>query len=987
MTDQRQFINNIDDKREQIFPDHIFGREDEEKSFLKVIDRFGIEERAVIHISGTTGIGKSYFIESSLQGLNKYTLYTGKFEIFQRSGPYSGIKQILESIVHQLSRAKKQQTIDWKNEFQQRFLTYSSELKKIIPSISKLFDEPEEVLQIDSDNALALRNRINSVLCDLILCAIENSEKPIIIFFDDLQWADQSSLKFIQTLVSKRFKKLLIIISNRPFESTKADQFTQFFQNISWYITVDKINLVPFSKEIVFKLLETLFFQKNSEPEGLLDYAYKQCSGNPHLLQELLSYLIRSEQLYFDQVTNKWCLQLNEDLEDNNQPSLRDLIDNKLSELTEKERHTIQICSCFGSNLNIPFISKIIKIDSLELQITFNKSVNLDFIKPAILIFERNVLESNNFEFNNNLVQEYFHNSLDVDERSQIHRAIADYYISDSLIGLVDRDIFDAAYHLNESITEKPSRDDMKIHARLNLRAATKARLMASFSTSKNFLLQTQLHGLHNNWDSDYDFSAEVHLNGYEIARLNKDDALANDFFKRGINYFKPSDKNKLKLAKIILDIQSGQLSSALETGLSMLNHLGVNIPKNANRVSVVKSFFRTKLQMRGKSHEAIYTLPPIQDENSELAIKVIFWMFRCTQYLNPELNGVLALKMLQITLKKGTNKDAYAGFMAYGVIIGAGTNNYKSAYDICNLGSRIGEKYQNNTGDMQFGKAIYSAYRFPLRDTLSFYEKAKSLSYKSGDFIASAEPTVNESLTCLAAGFPLEEVTLKIQENLAHCSELTMQDFYQFQLVLGYQVNRLKGNVIDKKEESQINTILNETQFKLTIAMHGFLTLKHACLNAEWGKAVIIASDIKEDIIYVTGLYIQTEYFFYKCIALLNHYNNTNIPHRIFIKYKVKSILKKMKMWAKSAPENHLHKVLIIEGLLADIEGEKDQAKIKIESGAQQAEDLQFIQNAAIGYWLLAEIFKSDYAETISYQERSSALFKLWGRDVEVIA
>ena len=88
------------------------------------------------------------------------------------------------------------------------------------------------------------------------------------------------------------------------------------------------------------------------------------------------------------------------------------------------------------------------------------------------------------------------------------------------------------------------------------------------------------------------------------------------------------------------------------------------------------------------------------------------------------------------------------------------------------------------------------------------------------------------------------------------------------------------------------------------------------------------------------------------------------------------------MNKWALSAPENHLHKIWIIEGLLAESKGEYEKAHELLLKGAKKAEELSFVQNAAIAYWFLELLHKAANNETeaLKYRKKSKHSFKEWG-------
>ena len=961
-----------------VFPNKIFGRTEEKELIQQAIDDFKYGRQISIHVSGAAGIGKSSFINSTLKTLSDYDFHYGKFEHYHQGVPYYGICQIFESIVRRQLSGDDEQTENWKLELQRRFSYNYEELKATVPSLTKFLRKPEFIREDYSP--IDLKNRITTVLEDLIQFSLDMNEKSLIIHLDDLQWIDQESLDFLHSLMTKRLNNLLLIISNRIDENEESRTFLNFMDSMSKVVTLESIELRPLKKDAVREWLKETFPRHTSDLNELVDISFKYSSGNPYVLIEVLSNFNRQGKIQYNENSQGWSWNFSQ-AGLKKERSLEEILKEKLLKLSPTDQHILQLSTCFGSNLNIPLISRILDIHQETLRKAFKAAEEIGFLSPTAFSISRDEEEPINYEFTHNFLQKSVYHSLDTDERLKIHRKIANFYISQSVIGLDDRDLFDAVYHLNSSLEMDMTEEEKTMHAQLNLRATRKAKLAASFSLALEYIQYCMRHNMHNNWQGNYGFSSAVHLEGYQIARLNGNYQLAGELFDEGLKFSRPKELARLKLAKLILDIQFGELKASLETGISALRDLGTRVPRRAGKLHVGKELLRTKILMRGRDSESIYSLPEMQDEKTKLAFRIIFWMFRSAQFLNPELNGVLALKKMQLTLKKGSSGDAFTGLMAYGVIIGAGKDDYRTAYKFCDIGNRLAEKYRNESGEVDFGRAIYLAYREHLRETLIFYEIAKVKLLQKGDFVGAAEPTVNESITFLAAGYSLDEVEAKVKENMNYCADLHMRDFHEFQMVMLHQIQLLKEIQPSPDQRKKVEYILKTTQYSYTIAAHGVISMQMACFESKWKEVLTLADKLEKKIPFLTGLYIQTEYFFFKAIALLMDGNasksgNQKSPHR-----KIKTILKKMYKWADSAPQNHLHKILMVESLLARSNGNLSEAIEHMKSASKIAHEELFIQNAALANRFLSVLFQENgqNEESEKAQKLSDELFAKW--------
>lgn len=996
---EKQISLNIDDT--SFFQNILYGKKEEHDKFLSAIANFEQGVQTIIYVHGEIGVGKSYFIQNIYNSLTDYNILFGKYEKFKLGIPYYGIKQVFNTIIKQILKLPLEKQNVWKESLDSQFSSYYSELVSVVPNFDKILTATGDNKPINTSSIL-LENRINDVLLNFIKFYIEHVSTPTILTIENIHWIDIDSLNLIKNLISKNHKNLLVVFSKRNHSSDNScKDLTPFIQSA----TISKITFDIELKPLYFPEMSDIFDEMfDSESKGLnyfKDFCFSKSDGNIQLLKTIFSRFHQNEKLNFNPKSNTWEIDF-EKIEDNDSYS-QESTESLFYQLADTDKTILEISSCFGSNLNTAFISRICELPIIEINNTYQKALKIGVIKPAF-IADKDISYSEgiqlgfdspnflkgedgsvvitNFEFCSDLFQDKIKNSFDIKDRREIHKKIGNYYIQSSVLGLKDRDVFDAVFHINKSIFEGSTLKQKQDHANINLKAAKQAKKTASNTTAMNHISECMKYDMHRNWKDAYDTSSEIHVLGYEISRLTQQKDIAINLYSEALNNCNKIDINRLKLEKIIVDIQYGELKEALTTGVSALKSIGININARANKLTILKEFVKTRVKMINHNAKTILALPELHDENSKLAQEIIFWMFRSAQYINPELNGVLALKSLQLTLGKGTNGNSYSGFMAYGVIIGAGTNNYNSAYTYCNIGNLLAEKYDNHSGSVQFGKAIYSAFKFSLKDTLEYYNNAKLLSLKNGDFLAATESTANESLTHLGAGLPLYQVENKINDNIVFCDELNMDVFKDFQIILKFKIRLLQGIKGTAEEIKNFNLILKHSTYNFTNVASDVLEIQRLCLTENWNLASDLAHKITKGSQVLIGLHIFTEYNFYYALSLINQLNNLSGYTKFRAKRKIKSIINNMTKWADSAPENHEHKLEFLIGLLHSKNGDIPSAISMMLKSAEKAEDLGFIQNSALIYANLSNVYlqKNDIHNSDLCKVKSDELYNKWG-------
>jgi hypothetical protein len=208
------------------------------------------------------------------------------------------------------------------------------------------------------------------------------------------------------------------------------------------------------------------------------------------------------------------------------------------------------------------------------------------------------------------------------------------------------------------------------------------------------------------------------------------------------------------------------------------------------------------------------------------------------------------------------------------------------------------------------------------------------------------------------------------------------MKDYHDFQVMFLNQLKLLKGESISFEDELIVKNILSKTEYKLTLTIHKLLNLQRSCFEGSWTNAYEQSNALKTAVQSLTGIYMQSEYFFYRAIALLKNIQNTKGAQRLKDKVEVNAIIKKINKWGESAPSNHQHKKRIIIGLYKEVKGRFSEAKFHYANAASLADEGEFIQVEALAYYFLAELSNKNKDEKKAghYRDKSATFFKEWG-------
>jgi len=181
-------------------PEKIYGREEEKKLLIDIFQNVSRGNKEIVYISGSSGIGKSFLINELQKPitLQNGTFISGKFDQFKRDTPYSAIIQAFTELIKIILTESEDKIQRWKEKILDAVDTNGQILINIIPILESLIGKQPILPNITSDT---LQNRFNVVFQNFIKVFF-SKYYSIVLFIDDLQWADSASLNLLETTLT-----------------------------------------------------------------------------------------------------------------------------------------------------------------------------------------------------------------------------------------------------------------------------------------------------------------------------------------------------------------------------------------------------------------------------------------------------------------------------------------------------------------------------------------------------------------------------------------------------------------------------------------------------------------------------------------------------------------------------------------------------------------------------------------------------------------
>ena len=195
-----------------------------------------------------------------------------------------------------------------------------------------------------------------------------SERQPIVLFFDDLHWADVSTIDLLAFLASKfESMRVLIIATYRPSDLLLAKHpFLKIKPDLQARGLCREIAPGFLSREEIEKYL-AIEFPEHRFPAELPALIHAKTEGNPLFMADLAHYL-RDRQVLATE-SGRWTLaQPLPDLERELPESVRGMIERKIAQLSDEDRRLLVAASVQGYEFDSTIVAKALELDPADVE-------------------------------------------------------------------------------------------------------------------------------------------------------------------------------------------------------------------------------------------------------------------------------------------------------------------------------------------------------------------------------------------------------------------------------------------------------------------------------------------------------------------------------------------------------------------------------------------------------------------------------------------
>ncbi|MEH1884972.1 AAA family ATPase [Nostoc sp.] len=1002
-----------------IIPDKLYGRGTEVSTLLQAFERVSLGATEIMLVAGFSGIGKTAVVNEVHKPIVRQRGYfiKGKYDQFQRNIPFSAFVQAFRDLMAQLLTESDTQIQQFKTKILEAVGDRGQVIIEVIPELERIIGQQPPTTEL---SGTAARNRFN-LLFQKFTQVFATEAHPLVMFLDDLQWADSASLMLMQLLMADT-GYLFLIGAYRDNEVNPTHPLILALNDIQkTQAIINTITLAPLSQVQVNQLVANTLKCGESSALPISLLISQKTEGNPFFAIQFLKALHQDGFIKFipptfpsqGKTTGNWQC----DLTQINQQAITDNVVHfmafQLQNLPQSTQYLLQLAACIGNQFDLATLAIVSEQSEIETAANLWKSLQEGLILPISDIYkfyqgedwDKWALSNENtnkklakYRFLHDRVQQAAYSLIPHRQKQATHLKIGELLLQNSSQIQQEEKLFDIVGHLNlgqELITQSSDRLAL---AKLNLQAGVKARNSTAYAAARVYL-QTGIKLLETNcWQDRYELTLNLYVAAVEVAYLNGDfegmEQLAALVLQQAQTIF---DKVKIYEIQITVQTARSQMLKAIAVGREALSQLGVDLPNATDEAQVAKVLQDIASLQSGNDLSALVNLPTMSDRTAQAAMQLLGILFPPAIQGMPGLLPLLGATMVKLSLQFGNAPISMVGYAIHGMVLCAFYGEVETGYEFGKLALSLLEQLNDQTRK-SFTLNLFGAFiqhrQEALRAAIPMLKDGYIAGVETGDFLNAGYNIVASMNSSLFAGVDLNILASELAAYNSALIQMKQDSAHIHLNITGQVVQHLRETV--SQPDCLIGIAYNETLMlpkhrqdnDLTpIAIAYIYKLMLAYYFGNYRAGLDYITQVKSYLTAVSGLVFIPIFHFYAALTHLSLILNQSELQQAEMLTVVVTHQSIVHQSAQNAPMNYLHKWHLIEAEKQRVLGNKAEALEHYDRAVSLAKANGYIQEEAISNELAAKFYLDWGKEKVAqvYMQQAYYCYAHWGAKAKV--
>ncbi len=987
-------------------PQRLYGREPQIGRLIGAFGRVREGARELVLVTGSSGTGKSTLVNEVHKPITECGghFIWGKYEQYARDVPYAALAQAFDGFCTYLL-----------TETEARFEATRLAILDAIGSNGRVLTDlfvrlhliiGEQPLLVDV-GPQETQNRFNMVM-QQFMRAVSSAEHPLVLFLDDLQWADQASLNLLRlVLTDEECHHLLVVGASRDNEVSESHPLALALSELRRSDAVfQDIAVRDLAPDDVNKLVSEALSAEPLDTEDLSAAIVNCTQGNAYFTIETLKWLGEEHLIEFDHEGQRWHYDVSRIEDRNLTEDVVELMQAKLDRLPESAGAALTLAAQIGHVFDLGILSAVQRKSQAETLDILWPAVGEGFVAPLDESY-RSVDESSDlpdapkFKFKHDRVlQAAFTRTtgLDGTDRDGVQLEIGQLLLDRVGTDPIEEQIFDIVSHLAQGERAMVA-DSQRIElAELSVVAGKKAKKATAYTTAIDHFQRAVRIFEESGWGRHHTALLDTHLelaeSCYLIGQYDRAEAVYLLLLDRVQSVHEEIEVRTVQTDQYQLQ---GRFAEALLVQQTALAQLGLSMPRDETQAQRAWQAEVSAINEIIGDREIGSLLQGPKLERADVTVMLRFLdSVVVSAYCiasKTQLTLWACAKMARLSLEFGLSELAASSFVNY-ALMAHHALDHRLGSDFAALGVALCERYD----DLGRRSSVYQVYNqqcahwtLPYTACVDAARRAWEYGLASGNFARASYGMQMVSYYRLASGRDLDEVhaeALELMRIIARIAPFSLswsQPCVQHIACLRGLTESPVSLDNDDFDEGEHRAIYGAFPLVMSWVFAPKLQLYYLFDEDDRALALVDQVDEMADARMAQPVVPELHFFASLVMARCHQRASNDEKHRYLDKIAVYQ--SRMKSASTSCEANYRHKYLLVEAECLRLRSRLDRARQHYADGIESARQHGFTNHQALGAELFAR-FHLDLGERDAASARmceALELYRRWGAVTKV--
>ena len=982
-----------------LIPRRLYGRDRERGALTAAFDDACGGRASLLLVSGYSGIGKTSLIRELYRPIVTQRGYflAGKFDQVVRSVPYGALIQAFRAFVWQVLGESEDSLGQWRRRLSTALGTNGGVIAEVIPEIEFVIGRQAAPPALDPAEA---QNRFRYVFHNFV-AAVGGPEHPLVVFLDDLQWADSATLELLHALLTGAdLHHVLFIGAYRDNEVDAHHLLTWAVDRLhAAGAPVRRLSLGPLTLPDVAEFLRETLHCSADEVRPLAVLIEQKTGGNPFFVIQFLKTLQHEGLFRFDSASGAWTFRMDAIAAAGMTDNVIDLMTRNIRRLSPPAQRVLRLAACIGNPFAWRTFLTVSRQSAEDASEGLQEALDAGLLRAEAARFDGGSGQPEAYAFLHDRVQQAAYDLMGDEQKRQVHLDVGRLLLAECGGDVPEDRLFEIVNHLNigrELVTEPAERVRA---ATLNLAAGRKAKLSAAYTAACAYLTEGIARLSDASWSADYELMFALRLEAAESHYLAGDFERAEHLFELLLaRAATAADRAQVHSLRIVLYENLTRYADALASARDGLAIFGIVFPeRDADAQALLEAEIAAIDRLRGgRPIAALVDLPVMEDAPTRVVLRILTLMWAAAYIAGARPTaGLISATMVRLSLEHGLTEDTAYGCVTHAITIGPINRDYASAYEWGELALQLNERF----GDRKRRAKIHQQYhahvklwRRPFATCLPHAREACRSGLEAGDFTYAGYGAVSETWPAFVISRSLDQFVRDYLPAVALLDRIRMSGFRTAAQVTINWALALQGktaaplSLTDARFDEEAFIVQHGTSaapFFLTFVYTAKLHL--AVLLEAYTEGVRLARLARE--VTVAGTLWPVLVEFWGGLAMTGAWPSASDGERREYQTILEASRASLRELADNCPENFRCFWLALCGEMARVAGDRRHALSLFEEALAYARETGNLQQEALANELCGRVWLagSDRDAAAPFLRAARAAYAAWGAVTKV--